>query len=105
MCGGGKVWTTLVTDPCHQFMNCTVNTQQADHSTQNAHSCKCNTSWTLVQIATTHTPFTFNAQQQKSCPAPASSTLPSASVDGKATMMVPPSVDIPEAHFPTCAAV
>lgn len=49
-------------------------------------------------------PSHFNAQQQKSCPAPASSTLPSASVDGKATMM-PPSADVPEARFPTCAAL
>lgn len=61
--------------------------------------CKCNTSWTLVQIATL-TPIPFNAQQQKSFQALASPKLPSAFVDGEASMM-PPGVDIPEAPFPT----
>lgn len=66
--------------------------------------CKCNTSWTLVQIATLAA-VTFNAQEQKSCLATAIPKLPSTFVDGKATTLLHTSLATPNTHFPgTCAA-
>lgn len=65
--------------------------------------CKCNTSWTLVQIATLAA-VTFNAQEQKSCLATAIPKLRCVFVDGKAMTLLHTSLAIPNTHFPTRAA-